>query len=107
MMKTTTSLLGAALASGDAELFAYSAADVLHEPHRAGDAPLFAALKADPPVGVRAVTLSGSGPTTIAWVAAEDAGPVADALTARFPEATVHVLAAAATGVVAREVVSQ
>ena len=98
-------LLGLALATQDAELFACSTADVLHEPHRTGEAPLFAALKADPPPGVLAVTLSGSGPTAIAWVDPADAAAVCRALGERFAAATVTVLAAAATGVVAREVV--
>ena len=98
-------LLGLALATGDAELFACSTADVLHEPFRTAGAPLAEAFKADPPSGVRAVTLSGSGPTAIAWVDAADAAGTARALEKRFVDATVSVLAAAATGVVAREVV--
>lgn len=100
-------LLGVALATGDAELFAQSTADVLHEPFRSAESPLFESLKADPPAGARAVTLSGSGPTAIAWVAAVDAATVRTALEERFEEATVTVLAAAATGVVAREVVAR
>ena len=99
-------LLGVALATQDPELFASSTADVLHEPHRTAESPLFAGLKADPPLGVKAVTLSGSGPTAIAWVAAADAAEVRQALEQRFEEAIVTVLAAAATGVVAREVVA-
>ena len=98
-------LLGLALSTGDAELFACSTADVLHEPYRTAGSPLFAALKDDPPAGVRAVTLSGSGPTAIAWVDAADVAAVCRALEERFEDATVNVLAAAATGVVAREVV--
>jgi homoserine kinase len=99
-------LLGVALATGDAELFAQSTADVLHEPFRTAESPLFESLKADLPAGVRAVTLSGSGPTAIAWAAATDATGVREALEKRFGEATVTVLGAAATGVVAREVVA-
>jgi homoserine kinase len=99
-------LLGLALATGDAELFACSTADVLHEPYRTAESPLFATLKDDPPFGVRAVTLSGSGPTAIAWVDAADAADVCRTLGERFEEATISVLAAAATGVVAREVVA-
>ena len=100
-------LLGAALAIGDADLFVQSTADVLHEPFRIAESPLFAQLKADPPPGVRAVTLSGSGPTAIAWVAADEAAEVRERLAELFGEATVSVLAAAATGVVAREVVAR
>jgi homoserine kinase len=99
-------LLGAALATGDAELFVHSTTDVLHEPFRTSESPLFEGLKADPPPGVRAVTLSGSGPTAIAWVDAADAASVRETLARRFEEATVTVLAAAATGVVAQEVVA-
>jgi homoserine kinase len=99
-------LLGVALATGDVELFVQSTADILHEPYRTAESPLFAGLKADPPCRVRAVTLSGSGPTAIAWAAAADAAGVRDELERRFEEATVTVLAAAATGVVAREVVA-
>lgn len=99
-------LLGLALATGDAELFASSTADVLHEPYRTAESPLFAALKSDLPAGVRAVTLSGSGPTAIAWAGPADAAGVCRALAERFDAASVCVLAAAATGVVAREVVA-
>lgn len=100
-------LLSVGLATGDLELFVQSTTDVLHEPFRAGESPLFASLKADPPAGVHAVTLSGSGPTAIAWVAAAAAAQVRNELAERFGEATVTVLAAAATGVVAREVVAR
>jgi homoserine kinase len=100
-------LLSVGLAKGDLELFVQSTDDVLHEPFRAGESALFAELKADPPAGVHAVTLSGSGPTAIAWVAAAAAAEVRNELAARFGETTVLVLAAAASGVVAREVVAQ
>ena len=99
-------LLGAALASGDPELFAQSLGDVLHEPYRAAEAPLFAELKQAPPDGVLGVTLSGSGPTAIAWAEPADAARVGRALSERYGEATISVLAAVATGVLAREVIS-
>jgi homoserine kinase len=41
-------LLGAAFASGDAQLLAAALADRLHEPYRARTAPLFDAIRADP-----------------------------------------------------------
>jgi len=58
-------LLGAGLASGDAELFGLALADRLHEPHR--PSALLDAVRADPPPGAGGATLSGSGPTVIVW----------------------------------------
>jgi homoserine kinase len=75
-------LLGAAAVAGDAELFAAALWDRLHEPYRAS--PELAAIRADLPPGCTGATLSGSGPTVIAW--ASEAGPCAAALHARFPE---------------------
>ena len=46
-------LLGAALASGSAELFAAALDDRLHEPYRADDAPLLAELREQPAAGAR------------------------------------------------------
>ncbi len=103
---TQSALLAAALVASDAELFVHSTADLLHEPYRAAGFPLFTRLKADPPRGVRAVTLSGSGPTSIAWVSPDDVGSVVRELAARFPEASVTPLPAAAAGVVVREAVT-
>jgi homoserine kinase len=87
-------LLGAAIARGDAELFAAALDDRLHEPYRAANAPLLAELRADLPPGAAGVTLSGSGPTVIVW--ARDAGDCARALQERYPE--VLPLAVARTG---------
>ena len=42
-------LLGAALASGNALLFAASSSDRLHEPYRAAHAPHLEAIRNDPP----------------------------------------------------------
>ena len=61
-------LLGAALASGDADLLRHAFRDRLHEPYRAAGAPLLDAVKRLVPEAL-GVTLSGSGPTVIAWVA--------------------------------------
>lgn len=63
-------LLGAAIASGDAELFAAALRDRLHEPHRAS--PLFTRLRAEYPA-----TLSGSGPSVVVWARPADAHAVA------------------------------
>jgi homoserine kinase len=66
-------LLGAAIASGDAELFAAALRDRLHEPYRAS--PLLARLRKS-----YLATLSGSGPTVIVWTRREDVETVAAAL---------------------------
>lgn len=65
-------LLGAAIASGDAELFAAALRDKLHEPYRAGSSPLFAELRER-----YTATLSGSGPTVIVWAQPDEADAVA------------------------------
>jgi homoserine kinase len=75
-------LLGAAAATGDPKLFAAALWDALHEPYRAS--PELAAIRADPPSGCAGATLSGSGPTVIAW--ATDPGACTVALRKRFPE---------------------
>jgi homoserine kinase len=82
-------LLGAALATGSADLFAASAWDRLHEPFRSATAPHFDALRDDPPRATVSVTLSGSGPTVIVWARAADAAACAAELRARFPRDTV------------------
>jgi homoserine kinase len=96
-------LLGAALASGDTELLRPAFDDVLHEPFRLDTAPLLRELRERPPEGAAGVTLSGSGPTVIAWAyPAEVDACVAD-LAARFADAVVRPLAVAGVGAVARE----
>jgi homoserine kinase len=87
-------LLGAAAVSGDAQLFAASLWDRLHEPYRAS--PELEAIRADPPDGCAGATLSGSGPTVIAW--ATDAGACVAALRGRFPEHDVLELAVSRRG---------
>ena len=91
-------LLGAALASGDPDLFAAALADRLHEPYRAGGAPHFAELRADPPTGALGVTISGSGPTVIVWAPESVAAACRAELESRLPETTVLVLAVAGHG---------
>jgi homoserine kinase len=61
-------LLGVAIATGDSELLRPAFRDRLHEPFRAAGAPLFNRVKHLVPEAL-GVTLSGSGPTVIAWVA--------------------------------------
>jgi homoserine kinase len=60
-------LLGVAIASGDAQLIRHAFRDRLHEPFRSTGAPLLGQVKQLVPE-VLGVTLSGSGPTVIAWV---------------------------------------
>ena len=60
-------LLGAGIASGDAELLAAAFHDRLHEPFRAPDAPLLGELRETPVTGQVGVTLSGSGPSVVVW----------------------------------------
>jgi homoserine kinase len=82
-------LLGASVASGSAELFAAAADDRLHEPYRARQAPLLAAVREQPPDGALGATLSGSGPTVIVWARPESAVACAAELTDRFPDTDV------------------
>jgi homoserine kinase len=91
-------LLGAALARGDASLFSASADDRLHEPYRAPNAPHLAAIRADLPAGALGATLSGSGPTVIVWAEKARAGEVAVELVDRFPGHDVMHLPIATTG---------
>ena len=85
-------LLGAALASGSAALFADALADRLHEPYRANGAPLLAAVRERPPAGALGSTVSGSGPTVVVWAAREFAEACATELNERFPDVSVQTL---------------
>jgi homoserine kinase len=91
-------LLGAALAARSAELFAASADDRLHEPYRAANAPLLAAVRERLPEGAVAATLSGSGPTVIVWARPKAAEACAAELVRRFPDADVLRLAVSPSG---------
>ena len=91
-------LLGAALASGDASLFAASGADRLHEPYRSATAPHLDAIRADLPPGALSATLSGSGPTAIVWAEKSRGDEVASTLAARFPDQEVLHLSVTTTG---------
>ena len=91
-------LLGAAMASGSAELFAAAADDRLHEPNRAPQAPALAAVREQLPDGALGATLSGSGPSMIVWARPESAAACAAELTDRFPDADVLHLSISPTG---------
>jgi homoserine kinase len=91
-------LLGAALAAGSAELFAASTDDRLHEPYRAANAPLLAAVRERLPAGALGATLSGSGPTVIVWARPAEAERIAAELAVRFPDAETLRLAVSPAG---------
>ena len=87
-------LLAAGAVAGDAGLFAAGLDDRLHEPYRASAA--LESIRADLPRGALGATLSGSGPTVIAW-ADEPAACAADLVT-RFPDHDVRVLGVSPKG---------
>ncbi|HEY0417164.1 MAG TPA: homoserine kinase [Gaiellaceae bacterium] len=92
-------LLGAAIAAGDAALLRHAFADRLHESYRAESAPLLGRVRALAPPGTIGVTLSGSGPTVIAWSEKVRAAAVAEELRAALgDDVQVSVLAVSARG---------
>ena len=91
-------LLGAAVTSGSAELFAAAADDRLHEPYRAPQAPVLADVRQRLPHGALGATLSGSGPTVIVWARPEFATACVAELVERFPDTDVLHLSISPTG---------
>jgi homoserine kinase len=91
-------LLGAALASGSAELFAEALADRIHEPYRADGAPLLARVRDQVPTGALGATISGSGPSVIVWTRPEAAAACARELADRFPDVSVLSLSVSPEG---------
>ena len=91
-------LLGAALATGSIELFADALVDRLHEPYRSPGAPLLDAVRASLPEGCVGATISGSGPTVIAWARPEQSATVARELDARYPDVSVLILSVSPKG---------
>ena len=87
-------LLGAGAARGDADLFAAALDDWLHEPYR--PSAVLSAVRASLPPGCAGATLSGSGPTVIAWASDRDA--CAADLRERFPDHLVIELEVAPRG---------
>lgn len=63
--------------------------DRLHEPYRGPLCPGLDALKAIEAPGLLGVTVSGSGPSTVAWVMADAASDVADLVRAALIDAEV------------------
>jgi homoserine kinase len=82
-------LLGAAIATGSAELLASALEDRLHEPYRGPLSPVFAPIRERPPAGSAGVTISGSGPTVIVWARPGEQDRCAEELRERFPAAGV------------------
>jgi homoserine kinase len=87
-------LLGAGAASGDATLFAAALGDWLHEPYRPSE--VLDIVRRRPPSGCVGATLSGSGPTVIAWIS--DREGCAAAIRELFPEHRVLELDIAPRG---------
>ena len=91
-------LLGAALASRSADLFEAALEDRLHEPYRAGSAPLLGRVRAQLPAAAVGVTLSGAGPTVIVWVRPGQETACASELRSRFPDEQILPLTITPTG---------
>jgi homoserine kinase len=91
-------LLGAALAGGSAELLAGALDDRIHEPYRAVNAPLLAAVRERLPTGALGATLSGSGPTVIVWAREGAETACAEELRERFGDEQVVPLAVTPAG---------
>jgi homoserine kinase len=92
-------LLGAGLAAGSADLLRQAfAGDRLHEPYRAGDGSLLAAVREALPEGALGATLSGAGSAVIAWAEPGSEDEVATALRERFSDADVMPLAVSTEG---------
>ena len=91
-------LLGAALATSSADLFAAALEDRLHEPYRAESAPLLAEIREHLPAAALGATLSGAGPTVIVWARLGEEAACTDELRSRFPDEQVLPLAISQTG---------
>lgn len=91
-------MLGASIATGDADLFVAALDDRLHEPYRRSLSPTYEALREALPDAARAVTISGSGPTVIAWCDDAATERCHAELADRFPDAAVLALAASPIG---------
>src|SRR6266576_1287379 len=85
----SAALLGAGIASGDANLLRDAFDDRLHEQYRIADAPLLRALRGHAPAGTVGVTLSGSGPSVVVWAENERAAEVARDLEHSLPDDTM------------------
>jgi homoserine kinase len=91
-------LLGAGIASGDADLLASAFHDRLHEPFRLQDAPFLRELRDRPVAGSAGATLSGSGPSIVVWARIGSEEAVVAELEQRAGGARIVLLAIADTG---------
>lgn len=94
-------LLAAGLVGGHVELLADALhTDVLHEPQRAALVPELAEVRAtlDTATSALGATLSGAGPTVLAWCEPDTFEQAAGALTIDFHEHTILPLAIARSG---------
>jgi homoserine kinase len=95
----SATMLGAAIAGGNATLLRAAFHDRLHEQYRSPQAPLLEALRADLPDGASGVTLSGSGPSVVVWAAHDRIDGVVASLERSVPSsATVLPLRVAQAG---------
>jgi homoserine kinase len=88
-------LLGAALASGSAELFASALHDRIHEPYRS---PFLEEVRASLPETALGATLSGSGPTVMVWAREGESEACAAELGELHPDVQVLRLAVSGQG---------
>jgi homoserine kinase len=82
-------VLGAALATDSAHLFAEALEDRLHEPYREEGVPLLRAVRERLPGNALGATLSGSGPSVIVWGDPVAAAQCVADLEASFPDVRV------------------
>jgi len=90
-------LLGAALATGSAELFAAALDDRLHEPYRSA---FLADVRAELPAAALGATLSGSGPTVIVWARTGAADECISDLRGRWPQVEATALRVSSGGAI-------
>ncbi len=92
-------MLGAAIAGGNATLLRDAFHDRLHEQYRSTQSPLLESVRADLPPGASGVTLSGSGPSVVVWAEPDCVESVVAALEELVPpSATVLPLRVAQAG---------
>jgi homoserine kinase len=81
----SATMLGAAIAGGNATLLRDAFHDRLHEQYRSSQAPLLEAIREDLPDGASGVTLSGSGPSVVVWAEPDRVDSVVAALEQSLP----------------------
>ena len=92
-------MLGAAIAGGNATLLRDSFHDRLHEQYRSTQSPLLQTLRDALPAGAGGVTLSGSGPSVVVWAELDRVDSVVSELEQSLPSsATVLPLRVAQQG---------